>query len=312
MFSNGRSALILFTIVPFCFAPQISLAQSTKKTSYLLNTKSGSFVSSDPNAATIILHPRIGANVIYRYSEKTHFAREKKFVDVSAFKPGDPIIVRFKKSIVGPANASDVADKVSFDWLNRIRHEPIQVMIKEISEETLLVTEGADKAEIEYRITDKTQFEKSKKPATLTDFKVGDIVFIVPRSLASGAIQAVAVSDGKADAIHLKERLKTTVMGTIRTIDLKKMVLGLRSTTNDDRDFEIADDCTATLSGRAIPLTFLKPGLTVTLHLTKRDEDTQVVSKITVQSKKGSRKPALPRPVPPVNDSGARPIPKRP
>ncbi|MEP6754011.1 MAG: hypothetical protein ABJA67_00805 [Chthonomonadales bacterium] len=276
-----------------------SISQTAKKTNYLVNTRSGQLFSIDPTAATLILKPRIGVNVTYRYSEKTQFVKNFTWAEPIAFKPGDPIVVRFRKGSVGPSSATDVVDKASFDWLNRIRHEPVQVMIKEISEESLLVTDGPTKAEIEYKLSEKTTYTKGGKAATLADFKVGETVHVIPRSLPGGNLQAIAVADIKVDAIHLKERSKLTVTGTIRAIDLKKMILSFRSTTGDDRDFEIAEECVATQLGKPIALTQLHAGLNATIHLTRREEDSQVVTKITVHSKKSStRKPVIRKPLP--------------
>ena len=54
-------------------------------------------------------------------------------------------------------------------------------------------SEGADKAGIEYRVTDKTNWSKGGKPAAASDFKAGDRAFVVPRLLPSGGVMALLV-----------------------------------------------------------------------------------------------------------------------
>ncbi len=265
-------------------------AQTKKSSAKPANVQAGMLASVDTAAATVILKPKTGADVTYRLTEKTRILRAKKTVELGAFTAGDAIVVRFRKSSVGPASLYDLADKPSWEWLSKIRREKTLVTIKEITDDALHATEGADKAEIDYRVTDKTTWSKAGKPAEAKDFKADDKVYVQPRLLPNGAVMAIAVADTSDSADKLKERSKFTVTGLVKVINTEKRLINIHTVAGDDRELSIAPDCTVRQASKDVPLTAIKPSQTVTAHLTRNDEGEQVANKITIQSKKTTAK----------------------
>ena len=299
-----RARPLLVAALALLLIPRIPAgAQSSKSTP--ANVKFGTLVSLDSDAATLILKPRSGADITYRITEKTNILKAKKKVEALAFKPNDSIVVRFRKSSVGPASLYDLADKPSWDWLQKVRKETTQVTLKEISDEALNATEGADSAEVAYRISEKTTWSRSGKPATHEDFKTGDKVYVVPRLLPSGGIFAVAVSDSTDSAAKLKERSKYSLKGTVKVINHEKRNLNLQTEAGDLRDLPIAEACTVRMNSRDVPLTSVKPGQQVSVRLKKNDEGEQEASRITIYTRK-----TAPKPLKPINPKKPLPVPK--
>jgi hypothetical protein len=206
--------------------------------------------------------------------------------------------VRFRKSSVGPASLYDLADKQSWEWLNKLRHDKeTLVTVKEITEDTLHATEGADAAAVDYRITEKTSWAKGGKPATPADFKPGSKVYVAPRMLPSGGIMAIGISETAESTAKLKERAKPTISGTVKAISAEKKTLSIHSVSGDERSLNIATDVVVRHLSKDVPLTAVKAGQTVSLRLTRNEENEQVVSKITIQSRKTiAKKPVSAKP----------------
>ncbi len=287
-----RLLACLIALIPAVSAP----AQTSKTTSQ--NVKFGTLVSLDSEAATLILKPKTGADITYRLTEKTKILRERKTVEASAFKAGDSIIVRFRKSSVGPASLYDLTDRPSWDWLSRIRRETTQVTIQEINEDALEAVDSG--APIAYRVTEKTAWARAGKPGSAADFKAGEKVYVVPRLLPSGGIMALAVSDSTNSAAILKERSRIYVTGTVMVINPEKRLLNFHSVAGDDRELPIAESCVVRKESKDQPLTAVKPGQTVTVRLARDEENEQHITRITIKTTKPAktRPPATPKKTP--------------
>jgi hypothetical protein len=283
-----KIALWILCLLPACPIP--GDAQTTRAPARPANVQTGTLVSIDAATATLALKPRAGAQILYRLTEKTRFLREKRAVTAADFKPGEVVVVRFRKSSVGPASLYDVADKVSWDWLTRVRRETTRVTILEITDDSLRASEGSDNAPLDYRITDKTLWARGGQPASAADFKTGETVYIAPRLLPGGGLMATAVSDLAEMTARLKERTRSSVSGTVKACDPAKRTLSLRSVAGDERDFSMADDCLVRLASRDVPLTSLRAGQSVTLHLKRDEEGEQIITRITIHPVKGKPK----------------------
>lgn len=296
-----RKRFPLFFAVALLALPSPVHAQTKRKSSpRAANVQTGTLVSIDEAGATLTLKPRSGPDIAYRLTEKTHLLRGKRPAEISAFKPGETVVARFRKSSVGPASLYDLCDKASWEWISRLRRETTLVTIKEITEEGIRAAEGAEGAELDYRVTEKTQLSLHGRPATVSDLKAGDRVYVVPRLLPGGNVMAIAISDAVDSAARLKERTRFTVTGTVKTMDAAKKTISLHSAAGDDRDIALASDCIARAASKDVPLTALRPGQTVTVHLTRNEEGEQVANRITIQTKRAPKR------------SGAKLPPKKP
>lgn len=302
MRSRTTSPQLCFAILVLTVTAAVAQTSPSRTKSRAANVVSGTLATTDAAAGTIGVKSRAGTETLYRYTEKTQMWRAKKPAEISGFKTGDSVFVRFRKSAVGPATLYDLADAASWAWVDRLRHETAQVTVKEIDEQSLHATEGADAAEYTYRVTDKTQWSKGGKAAAPADFKAGDKVYVVPRLLPGGATMAMAISDASNDAAKLKERARFTVSGTIRQLNVEKRTLAIHTTAGDDRELALLPDCAIRMAGKDVPLSYLRPGQAVSLHLSRDDAGDQVVKQVTIKgkttkklpSKAGTKKPAAP------------------
>jgi hypothetical protein len=276
-----------------------SAGQSSRKpASRSQNVQAGSIAAVDAGAGTLTLKPKSGADIVYHLTDKTRILKDKKPAEAAEFKPGDSAVVRYRKSTAGPASLYDLADKVSWEWLDRLRHETTSVSVIEFTEDTLKAAEGKDKAEVDYRITEKTTWRKRGAPAAPGDFKAGDVLLVVPRMLPGGGIMATAVSDGAEGAALLKERTKTSVPGTVRSLDAAKHILLLHTAAGEDREIALAPDVIVRQAAKDVPLTSVHAGQLVSVRLSRNSENELTGSRITIQSRKSAAKKPAPAKLP--------------
>lgn len=273
--------------LPFGYAQNRKQTRSSSSSAVI---QAGALVSIDPATATLILKPRVGPEQTFRYSETTTIYRNKKRASVSDFTSGTPIVVRYRRSSAGPPNLYDLADSASWEWLDRVRHATTRATIKEITEEHLHVLEGEGQAEIEYRITARTQWSRGGKPVSPDDFKPGESVYVAPRLMARGRILAVAVSDAANSANILKERTRPTVTGEVTAVDLAVRTLALRTVAGDARELALSPDCKVRQSSRDVPPNALRVGQTVTAHLRRNEQGERLVTLVTIQTKRGGKR----------------------
>lgn len=279
-------SVVCFTLLPLAALPQ------TVRRSPPRNVVVGAISAVDPAAATITVAPRTGPPQTFRYTDHTRFLTARRLTQPSALKQGDVVVVRYRKTAVGPPTLYDVCDRPSWDWLDRIRHETTRVTILAVDSEALKVAGGADGSEIEYRITEKTLWARAGKDATPSSYKAGDVVFVTPRLLPGGAVMAIAVSDTAADAARLKERARSTVSGTVRSFDLATKTLAVLTAAGDDRRFSLDAGVVIRMASKPVPVSALRPGAPVTVHFRRTLEGDEAAFQITIQTKR----PARPRP----------------
>lgn len=280
------SVVLLALSFASALSAHLSAQTSRPSTTRATNVRTGALVSIDTETATLTLKPRTGPETVYRYTEKTLMLRAKKPVDITAFKAGDTVILRFRKSSVGPPSLYDLVDDASWAWLSRVRRETTLVTIREITEDELRAVEGPDSTEIAYRITEKTLWGKSGAAASAADFQPGERVHVVPRLLPSGGIMALAVSDATEGAARLKERTRRTVNGTVKAFDAARKILSLRTAAGEDRELVVAPNCLVRREAKDVPLSAVRPGQSVTAHLKRNDVGEQEVVRITIQAAK--------------------------
>jgi hypothetical protein len=290
-----RTRLGAFVLLAAASAGLTSHAQTTAPRTRRTpaNVVSGAFGGSDAAAATIRLKLKSGTESSYRYTDKTLMLRAKKPAEIDAFQAGEAATVRFRQSSVGPASLYDLVDTPSWLWLDRLRHETTLVTVDTIEEETLRVKEGPDRADFAYRITEKTQWSKAGKPATPSDYKKGDAVYVAPRLLPGGSTMAIAVSDAPAETAKLKERSRSTLAATIKTVNVAERKITVLTVASDEREFRLTPDCIIRRSGKDVPITYLKPRQAVTLHLTRDEGGETVVRRITIKPKQAAVKPSM-------------------
>ena len=290
---SGLSLFSILIAAPYVCAqaPSASVPTGLKKTAKSApkspNVKSGEIVALSADEGTIQIKDKLGKTAEYALTEKTRFLKGKQDAEASAFKPGDAVVVHIRKARDGgDSQATEVADKASWAWLEDVKRNMSQGVITSLEDEELAVTIGAEKIPVAYRVSDKTTWSRSGKPASAADFKVGDKVVIVPRSLPSGAIMARAVSDTPQAAMQLKERQATSVHGVVKTVDATAYKLMVETPTSDMRLIQGNAETEVVSKSKALPWTALKPGQHVGARLRHDYAGDAVCWRITIETGK--------------------------
>jgi hypothetical protein len=249
------------------------------------NVKNGVISALDTTAETLTLRERTGKTEVYVLTAKTHFNRNRHPAQLSDFKIGDSSVLHFRKSRTdGALLVTELDDSTSWTWLGEMRKTTTAAVIKEITEDTLSVTVGAESVAMDYSISDKTRWEKAGKEVEAAAFKSGDRVFVVPRSLPSGGIMARAVADSTAGAAQEKERLATSVHGTITAVDSAAHKLTLATTAGDTRSLAYTDETEVVLAGKPLTLASLKTGQHAAARVRHEAGGDEVVWRITIET----------------------------
>jgi hypothetical protein len=253
------------------------------------NVKSGTITALDAAADTLTLQERTGKSGVYVLSARTHYNRQRRAGQRSDFKPGDAAVLHFRKSRTdGALLVTELDDPASWSWLSELRKSTASAVVKEITDDTLSVTVGADNVPLDYTISDKTRWEKAGKEVEPSAFKAGDHVYIIPRSLPSGSIMARAVADTNAGAVQEKERLATSVHGTIASVDMAAHKLVMQTVAGDTRSLAFGEDTEVVRSSKPQPLSTLRPGLHVAARIRHEAGGDETVWRITIEAPRKS------------------------
>jgi hypothetical protein len=208
-------------------------------------------------------------------------------VQPDAFKTGDTVTIRLRKIRNQNAYAVfELTDAASGKWLREMRRDTVAATIKEIEEDRLSVV-GADATLFNYVLTEKTRWSKGGKEASAHDFKAGEKVYVVPRSQVSGDVMARAVADTPTGAAQMKERTARTVHGTVQSVDAGAHKLVLATKAGDRRTLLYTDSTELHQSGKSLPLTSLKAGLSVGARVKHDVDGEEIASQITVDASTG-------------------------
>lgn len=125
--------------------------------------------------------------------KKTRFWAKRATADATAFHAGDSVVARIAPD-ESPAALREIADKQSWDWLEKIRKGVCEGTVKAFDGKRLTVA-FADGTEMAYRATEKSQVTIDGKPATLGDLKVGQRLWTKGRTLPTYDVWLVAAAD---------------------------------------------------------------------------------------------------------------------
>jgi len=292
-----------------CIAQTLQSAQGAATThkpaaSKSPNVKSGVIATFDASGETLTLRTAAATPEVYVVTAKTHYNRSRRVASRTDFKPGDSVVLHFRRSRSdGALLVTELDDAASWNWISTVRKTTTAATVKEIAENTLSVTVGADNVPLEYTISDKTRWEKAGKEVDAAAFKPGDHVFVVPRSLPSGAIMARAVADSTAGAAEEKERLATSVHGVISSVDMAAHKVVLKTAAGDTRNLAFNEETELIVAGKSQPQSGLKAGLRVAARI-RHEAGDEVTWRFTVETQ---RKPTVTRKKTPVPKGAAAP-----
>ncbi len=127
-------------------------------------------------------------------SRKTRFwAKRAVAADFRAFHVGVPVVARLDPDR-SPALLKELADKESWTWLEGIRKE-VRDGIAKSFERGYLTIAFDDGSEMAYHATAKTEITLDGKPASLSDLRSGQRLWLRGRTLATLDLVAVTISD---------------------------------------------------------------------------------------------------------------------
>jgi hypothetical protein len=125
-----------------------------------------------------------------------------------------------------------------------------------------------DGTTISVRVTDKTEFRKDRQPATLADFKVGDIVFVRGDEAADHSVTAQMIGARAAGGPEggsrgpggagFGEMGKDFVAGEVKSIDAPKLTV-LRP-DNVTQTLELNEDSSLHKGRESITMADIQPG----------------------------------------------------
>ena len=178
-----------------------------------------------------------------------------------------------------------MADRASWAWLDGIRHTMTEATVTTNTEDGLTVAIGPDKVPLTFATSEKTMWSKGGKDAAASDFKAGDRIYVLPRSLPSGAVMARAVTDTPGAGAQMKERQATSVHGVIKSVDPATFTLTVLTVANDTRALQGSADTEVVQKSRAVGWPALKPGQNVGARLHHNDAGESVCWKVTIETK---------------------------
>jgi hypothetical protein len=297
---GSRGALLLAAALAICLgipasaqekaaaqdspAPAASTARKASA-SKSPNVRSGEIAALDASGESLTVRDRTGKSSMYVLGEKTRYNRNRRPAQRSDFKVKDSVVLHFRRSRTdGAMLVSELDDPASWMWLAEIRKATTPAVVKLITDDTLSVTIGPESIPLDYTISEKTRWEKAGKEVEAAAFKPGDHVYVVPRSLPSGSVMARAVADSTGGAAQEKERLATSVHGTVAGIDTAAHKLTLRTLAGDTRNFAFDDETELVASGKQQPIGTLKAGAHVAVRVRHEAGGEELVWRITIET----------------------------
>lgn len=282
-------ATVAFLLAASVMAPQSAPTVRTP------NVKTVTVTAVDATARTVTVQVAGGAAEAYACTDSTLMRKDRRPVSFDAFKPGETVVVRFRRSKTAPCRLYDLMDRGSWTWMDGVRHHIQQITVHTADTSTLSGTIGPDAVPVEYRVTARTQWALGGKGDGAAAPRAGDLVWVVPRLLPSGGTMATAVASTEAGAKRLQDEARPTATGSVVSLDVAKRTLQIRARAGYERTLPLAQDCEVTLRGKTVPVTAVQPGQTVTAHI-RRNNDERQVTRIAIQVARQSSKQSRIRP----------------
>jgi hypothetical protein len=291
---RSASADLLQSTPPATASATKKAARKPAPTSKSANVRIGNIDSIDPTVGKLLLKSAAGKATEYELTAKTHYWKDRRSVEVGAFKSGDAVVAHLRHSRkTDTMQVIELDDKASWAWLDNMRHRTAPVTVVDVDDDTLTVTVGADKLPFTYALNANTLWSRGGKPAQPAEFKAGDKVYVVPRALPGGDVQARAVADSTGEATQLKERASTSVHGVIKALEASTHTLTLITATHDTWVLGYEAELEVLRGSKPLTWADLKAGQSVTARLRRREGEAPLIWRITVQSaraKTSSRK----------------------
>ncbi len=293
-----RTAFVVILLaVAASFAPAATPSKNPNRSpsrTRIQNPISGVITRLDPEEGLLVLKTAAG-EFTTRIGAHSYFYRQKSSSDPAQFRIGDSVKLRVRRSRSSDPLVLECIASQSWDWLERIRRQPMHGTVKKLTADSLTVINSEDAKPFEYRLTPRTQWDRKGAAVQGTAYKPGDRVVVVPRPLPGGGVMALAVSDNAADIALLKERSRSIVTGAATAWDPANSILTVKTVAGDARRFKLTQSTFLTASGKAAPASALGVGTRVTVHFHRTGSPVEQATRITIKSVlRRMRQPARP------------------
>ncbi len=250
------------------------------------NVKFGEIVSIDMNKLELTLKEKNDVHNTYALTDATQWLKNRKTAASDAFKTGDSVVIHLRKIRgVNAQSVAEAADSASWKWLTTVRKETSKGILKTLSEDSLETMLAPDSTPFTFTISAKTQYIREGKAASAASFKPEEQIFIIPRSLPSGKVMARGVADTEADAVLLSERLKSTLSGTLQSIDSSKHTLILTTAAGDHRMLSFPENVNVWIGSKAAKISDLQPGMHLKIRMHGDSTGEELITEIKKDDK---------------------------
>jgi len=242
--------------------------------------------SLDADGGRVVLKRKGGADVQANLHKKARFWLNKKPVSLQQLEQtvGEQVMVRMSVNTSVTPTVREMADLVTWKWLESVRRGVVKGRILEL-EENALVIELPDKSQFTYKLTPKTKWERDSQPAQLEDFRVGEPVFIAPRLLSNLETMLTVVSNTEKGSQVGRERLLPTFSGVLESVDLSKRIVKVRTKAGDMREIRYDDKTEFVFNSKPVKPDKIKPPADVTVHRGKDSDGNDYARRITIKPK---------------------------
>lgn len=244
----------------------------------------------------IVLKEKSDIRNTYNLTNSTQWIRSRNPEKIESFKPGDKIVLHLRKIRGENARSvSEVTDAETWKWLTSIRKEIQSGLLKAITEDSIETLLTPENSPFTYSISDKTLYYRDGKSVSAKSFKAGDHIAILPRALPSGKVMARGVADTPSGAALLKERLKTTISGSLISIDSNTHKLKISTSSGDHRELSFADTVNIWIGTKPATFADLQPGNHLKLRIHSDDTGEEIISEIKKDVKLPKRSQHIPK-----------------
>ncbi len=269
------------------------LSSATTAMGLAAATKSGIVVSVDaPGRRIVLRHGQ--TETAYHVPESAVVMVARAACGLDRLEVGASVTIRYRIEASEPHRAYDLTDSATWPWLVRMRREINGGVIREVNERGIVFEDAKYHGVLSYRVTDKTLIEVGDA-RSLAELKPQMTVFVAPRLLPNGQAMARAISSTHEGAARLRERTMPTVTGTVRAVDGARRSVELDTRAGDRRVVRLANPCVVRRDGKDVPISQLRVGQWVTVHIRRLDEG-EVAHRVTIGKRPKSASPKAPKP----------------
>ncbi len=207
--------------------------------------------------------------------------KNRQAVQADSFAPHTLLYIHVRHTKNG-VEATDVADAASWQWLVFLRKAIQHGTLQKAQNRSLTLLLGTPPLPFTYTLGPSTLWGSKSAQAVSNPFLPGAEVWVIPRALASGKIEARAVADTKQLALLLKERSAPIVHGVVKALDESAHTITLLTAAGDVRILALSKEVEVRQGRRVLSLAAIRAGAHVLVRIHRNTLLQRVVWRISV------------------------------